>query len=62
MQAIQLHDGKFLKILWDEQMRVIGIDWKEATAAMADEGFKAELTLFHPFSQFLQAGPHKWSD
>jgi hypothetical protein len=46
MQVIQLHDGKFLTILWDEKMRIIGIDWKESTASMTDEDFKTELTLF----------------
>jgi hypothetical protein len=46
MQALQLYDGKFLTILWDESMRLIGIDWKESTATMTDEDFKADLILF----------------
>ena len=46
MQPIQLHEDKFLKISWEEKARVIGIDWKEATASMTDEDFKAALTLF----------------
>jgi len=46
MQAIELHDGTFLKILWDQEPRIIGIQWKAATAAMTDEDFKADLTLF----------------
>src|SRR5215470_2444494 len=46
MQAIQLHEDKFLKISWEEKARVIGIDWKEATSSMTDEDFKAALTLF----------------
>lgn len=45
-QTTQLHEDKFFKILWDESTRIIGIDWKEATSAMTDEEFKAELTLF----------------
>src|SRR5262245_38475920 len=31
MQAIQVHDGKYLKILWEEEIRVIGIEWKAST-------------------------------
>ena len=46
MQTTQLHEDKFFKVLWDESPRIIGIDWKEATASMTDEEFKAELTLF----------------
>ena len=46
MQSTQLHDDDFFTILWDENARIIGIDWKEATSAMTDEQFKAELTLF----------------
>ena len=46
MQAVQLHEDKFLKISWEEKARVIGIDWKEATSSMTDEDFKAALTLF----------------
>ena len=46
MQPAQLHEDEFLRIFWDEQTRIIGIDWKEATSAMTDEDFKTELTLF----------------
>jgi hypothetical protein len=35
-----------LRVLWDEQTRIISIDWKEATSGMTDEDFKTELTLF----------------
>jgi len=42
----QLHEDKFLRILWDEETRIISIDWKEATSVMTDKDFKAELTLF----------------
>ena len=38
-------DAKFLMIWWDGKSRIIGADWKEATAAMPDEEFKTELTL-----------------
>jgi hypothetical protein len=46
MQTAQLHDDDFFKVLWDENARIIRIDWKEATSSMTDEDFKAELTLF----------------
>ena len=45
-QTTQLHEDKFFKIVWDENTRTIGIDWKEATSSMTDEEFKAQLTLF----------------
>ena len=45
-KAAQLHEDKFFKIFWDESTRIISIAWKEATSAMTDEEFKAELTLF----------------
>jgi len=32
MTPIQLHDGKFPQISWDEDKRIIDIDWKEAGA------------------------------
>lgn len=44
--AQKIHDGMFLKILWDGASRTIFIDWKEATAGMTDDDFKAALTLF----------------
>ena len=46
MAPTQLHEDEFLRILWDEQSRVIGIDWKESTAKMTDEDMKDELSLF----------------
>jgi hypothetical protein len=46
MQTAQLHDDDFFKVLWDENARIIGIDWKEATSSITDEEFKAALTLF----------------
>ena len=46
LQPTQLHEDEFLRVLWDEELLVIGIDWKEATAAMTDKDFRAELTLF----------------
>ena len=46
MTSIHLHEDKFLRILWDEKTRIIGLEWKEATSAMTDEEFKRELTGF----------------
>ena len=46
MQTTRLHDDNFFNVLWDENARIIGIDWKEGTSSMTDEQFKAELTLF----------------
>lgn len=46
MQCTEIHDGKYLKVLWDEGARIIGIDWKEATSSMTDQDFKSELELF----------------
>ena len=46
MKSALLHEDEYLQILWDEQTRIISVDWKEATAKMTDEDFKAELTLF----------------
>lgn len=46
MKTQQLHDDTFFRILWDDESRVIGIDWKEATSSMTGEDFKKELTLF----------------
>jgi hypothetical protein len=46
MQVMQLHEDRFLKILWDEKTRIIGIDWKSSTSAMTGEEFREELTLF----------------
>jgi hypothetical protein len=55
MQVTQLHDDNFLKILWDENTRTIGIDWKESTSAMTDEQFKAELASFAGFVEQKKA-------
>jgi len=46
MSSTPIYDAKFLTILWNEKTRTIGIDWKETTAAMTDEDFKADLSLF----------------
>jgi len=46
MKTQQLHENPFHKILWDDQSRVIRIDWKEGTSSMTDEDFKKELKLF----------------
>src|SRR5262245_66181241 len=46
MKTQQLYDDTFLRILWDDESRVIGIDWKEATSSMTGEEFKKELKLF----------------
>ena len=42
----ELHDRRFLKILWDDPSRIIGINWKETTAEKSDEDFKADLKTF----------------
>jgi hypothetical protein len=46
MKPALLHEDEYLQILWDDQNRIISIDWKKATAKMTDEDFKTELTLF----------------
>ena len=40
MSAIQIREANFLTFWWDEKTRIVGIDWKETTAAMTDEEFK----------------------
>jgi hypothetical protein len=50
-----LHDDTFLKILWDGNTSVIGIDWKEATSSMTDDDFKAELERFAGFVEAKKA-------
>ena len=50
-----LHDDTFLKILWDGNTRVIGIDWKESTSSMTDDDFKAELQRFAGFVEAKKA-------
>jgi hypothetical protein len=34
MQPEYLHEGRFLRIIWDEKTRIIGIEWKEAAAGL----------------------------
>lgn len=46
MKPEQLHDGPYLRILCDAESRIIGIDWKETSATMSSEEFKADLMLF----------------
>jgi hypothetical protein len=46
MQTSQLHDDSYLRVTFDDNKRVISIDWKEATASMTDDDFKSELELF----------------
>src|SRR5258708_33744751 len=46
MNSTELHEDNFLRILWDDSSRIIGIDWKESTARMSDEDMKDELRLF----------------
>ena len=44
-----LHDDTFLKILWDGNTRVIGIDWKEATSpmtALRGDDLRGDLSTF----------------
>ena len=46
MTLTELHDGPYLRILWDEESRIIGIEWKETTATMTSEECKTDLMLF----------------
>jgi hypothetical protein len=55
MQTTALHDDAFFQILWDEKTKVIGIDWKEATSSMTDEGFKSQLERFAGFVEARKA-------
>ena len=55
MTPVLLHDGPYLRILWDENLRIIGIDWKETTATMVSEEFKADLTLFATYVEKKKA-------
>jgi len=57
MQPAQLHEDEFLRIFWDSQTRIIGIDWKEATSEMTDEdgafASKGERTaVFHAIGEW----------
>ena len=55
MKTQQLHEDNFAKILWDDQSRVIRIDWKEATSSMTDAEFKKELSLFADHAEVKKA-------
>lgn len=46
MKMQQLHEDTFHNIPWNNESRVIGLDWKEGTSSMTGEDFKKELTLF----------------
>ena len=46
MNSALLHEDQFLQILWDQQTRIMSIDWKAATSGMTDGDFKTELALF----------------
>src|SRR5215510_15179312 len=46
MEYTEIHDDRYLKVLWAGESRIIGIDWKKSTSGMSDEDFKAELTMF----------------
>ncbi len=41
-----LYEDRFLHIQWDENARIIRLDWQEATSAMNDDDFKNALALF----------------
>src|SRR5262249_34880963 len=55
MNSEQLHDGPYLRILWQEGARIIGIEWKETTATMTTEEFKADLALFATHVEWKKA-------
>jgi hypothetical protein len=55
LELTQLHEDRFLQILWDEQTQIIGIDWKESTSTMTDEEFKSELTRFSDYVEEKKA-------
>jgi hypothetical protein len=46
MKMQQLHEDTFHNILWNNESRVIGLDWKEGTSSMTGEDFEKEMTLF----------------
>jgi hypothetical protein len=58
MQGTQIHDGKFFTILWDAASHIIGIKWKESTAEMSDEDFKAALTTFAGYVEQTAGARH----
>ncbi len=41
-----LYEDRILRIMWDENARIIRLDWQEATSTMSDEDFKNALSLF----------------
>jgi hypothetical protein len=55
MESTVLHEDRFLTILWDDLTRIIGIDWKESTAAMTDDDMKEELALFAGYVEAKKA-------
>ena len=55
METEQLHDGSYLRILWDSKTRIIGIEWKDATATMTSEEFKTDLMLFATHAEVQRA-------
>jgi len=58
LEGKELYDGKFLKILWDNPSRIIGINWKESTAEMSDEDFKAD---FDDFCRLRRTTKRAWN-
>jgi hypothetical protein len=46
MQTTQLHDDNYFRVTFDDDTRVISIDWKDATGSMTDDDFKSQLELF----------------
>jgi len=46
MRLTLLYDGPYLRILWDFESKIIGVEWKETTSAMTSEEFKTDLMLF----------------
>jgi hypothetical protein len=45
LEGKELHDGRFLKILWDDPSHIVGINWKETTAEMSDDDAGTLLRL-----------------
>ena len=43
MGAIYVLEGRFLRGLWDEEPRMLRVDWTDATAAMSADEFKRAL-------------------
>lgn len=44
--STELYNDEFLRVAWHSTTRIISIEWKQTTAAMTDEDFKAELIRF----------------